>query len=139
MRDLDIVGTGWSFPPRFDRQSGSVELRSGAEDIEESLRIIFSTRIGERLMQPKFGCDLSDQVFEPLNTGQLAYIQNLVETAILHHEPRIDAQVSVEPLEDLQSLLINVDYVIRGTNSRFNLVYPFHLQNDGSQLEGSAG
>ena len=45
-----FIGTGWSFPPAFDKATASVELRTGIADVEESLRIIFTTQLGERVM-----------------------------------------------------------------------------------------
>ena len=46
-----FLGTGWSFPPAFDRESGSVEMVQEEEDIRQSLEILLSTSIGERVMQ----------------------------------------------------------------------------------------
>lgn len=126
--ERDIIGQGWSFPPSFSRDTGSVEMRRGVEDIEESLTIIFSTSIGERVMQPKFGCNLKDHIFDPLNAGQLAYIESLVSTAILYHEPRIDAEVRVDVDSERSALIINVYYTVRGTNSRYNFVFPYYIR-----------
>lgn len=126
--ERDIIGRGWSFPPSFNLDTGCVEMRRGNQDIEESLQVIFSTTIGERLMQPTFGCNLADQVFEPLNAGQLSYVESLVATAVLYHEPRIDASVSVAIDEQRNALIITVDYTVRGTNSRFNFVYPYYIR-----------
>jgi phage baseplate assembly protein W len=126
--ERDIVGQGWSFPPSFNRETRSVDLRRGVDDVEESLEIIFSTSIGERVMQPDFGCNLADHIFDPLNAGQLAYIETLVSSAILYHEPRIDAEVRVDVDTERNALIINVDYTIRGTNSRFNFVFPFYTR-----------
>jgi phage baseplate assembly protein W len=68
-------------------------------------------------------------VFEVMNTSRIAYIENQVRTAILYHEPRIDAdQVTVEPDQNAGLLLIGVGYKVRGSNSRFNFVYPYYLQ-----------
>ena len=125
----DFVGTGWSFPPSFNLGLGKVDMATGEEDIRQSLQIIFSTRLGERIMNPRFGCSLQETLFEPMNSSLIAYLQNLIETAILYHEPRIDAEsVIVENDATEGRLLIVIDYKIRGTNSRFNFVYPFYLQ-----------
>ncbi len=123
-----FLGRGWSFPPSFDRAGAEVETTSGVTDIERSLEIIFTTALGERVMNPTFGCSLEDMVFESMNTSMLAYVRNLLETAILYHEPRIDAE-PVELISDgLEGMLrIVVHYTVRGTNSRFNFVYPFYL------------
>ncbi|RQP08730.1 MAG: hypothetical protein EAS52_24730, partial [Parapedobacter sp.] len=51
-----FLGTGWSFPPQFDNEGGSVEMLSDGEDIRSSLEILLSTRPGERVMRPNYGC-----------------------------------------------------------------------------------
>lgn len=135
MAQLDkIIGRGWSFPPQFELAKGEVRMTTGGEDIHNSLYIIFTTTLGERIMQPKFGCSLESMLMEPMNTGTLAYIRNLLEIAILYHEPRIDAeniQLDVNPSEGM--LHIKVQYLIRGSNSRFNFVHPFYLQEGSGQ------
>lgn len=130
--DPRIVGRGWSFPPRFDRATAEVEMTVGVDDIQRSLRILFTTTLGERVMNPTYGSSLADMAFDPMNTGMIAYIQNLLETAILYHEPRIDAEairITTNPLEGMLSILI--EYRVRATNSRFNFVFPFYLNEGG--------
>lgn len=127
--EASFLGAGWSFPPTFDRGLAQVNMTAGVEDINKSLEIIFSTALGERLMNPTFGCALDDMVFEPMNVSQVTYIENLIETAILYHEPRIDADtIEVRP-DDLEGILwIEIEYTVRTTNSRFNFVFPFYLE-----------
>lgn len=130
--DDPFLGTGWSFPPTFDRSHAEVKMTSGVEDIERSLEIIFTTALGERIMNPAFGCSLADMAFEPMNTGRVTYVVNLLETAILYHEPRIDAEtIEVQPDAQEGILWIRVEYQVRGANSRFNFVYPFYLDTPG--------
>ncbi len=126
-----FLGRGWSFPPAFDKATAGVEMRTGIADIQESLQIIFTTRLGERIMNPRFGCALDDNVFESMNTSRLSWIETQVRTAILYHEPRIDAdRVQIEPDPTEGRLLIVVSYRVRGANSRFNFVYPSYLNDD---------
>jgi uncharacterized protein len=73
-----ILGTGWAFPPEFDRNAGAVQMVSGEEDINQSLNILLSTSLGERVMQARYGCNLHDFVFEPLNSSVIGYIRDLV-------------------------------------------------------------
>ena len=130
MDDQPFVGRGWSFPPTFSRQVGGVDLVTGHEDIEQSLFIIFHTSLGERLMRPNFGCNLADEVFEPLNTSKLNYLEHLLKTAILYHEPRIDARdIRLLPNTLEGVLTIEDDYVIRESNSRFNFVFDFYIRD----------
>ena len=107
----------------------------GREDIEESLEILLSTSLGERVMLPQYGCNLQDYQFEAINSNLLAFIRTLVENAILYFEPRIKLENIEVSESDTQEAIegkleISVDYVIRETNSRFNYVYPFYL-NEG--------
>ena len=123
-----FIGRGWSFPPAFDEQAAGVVMSTGIRDIEESLRIIFTTALGERIMNPLFGCALGDSVFEVMNTSRISYLENLIRTAIIYHEPRIDAdQIAVEPDQLAGVLRIGVGYKVRGANSRFNFVYPYYM------------
>lgn len=128
-----FLGTGWSFPPAFDRESGSVEMVQEEEDIRQSLEILLSTSIGERVMQPSYGCNLRDYQFEPVSNTFIGFLVDLVERAILFFEPRILVEnISITEPGDIQlfegKLLISIDYVIAGTNSRYNYVYDFYLR-----------
>ena len=123
-----FIGSGWSFPPSFDQQTAGVVMSTGVRDIEQSLEIIFSTALGERLMNPLFGCALDSMVFEAMNTSHLSYLENMIRTAIIYHEARIDAdRITVEPDPIEARLMIAIGYRVRGSNSRFNFVYPFYL------------
>jgi len=126
-----FLGTGWSFPPAFDAVSGTVVLVSDEEDIRESLNILLSTSLGERVMQPRYGCNLEDYLFEPLNSTTVGFIKNLVSNAILFYEPRIVAEEITVTGDDSAALFegrfsIEVKYSIPGTNSRFNYVYDYY-------------
>jgi hypothetical protein len=124
-----FLGRGWSFPPSFSQSLASVAMVSGIEDIRQSLWILFGTRPGERVMVPLYGCDLSQYVFRTLDATLLAEISDTVATAILRWEARIDL-LSVDAVaapEEPGLVLITVDFRVRATNSRSNLVYPFYL------------
>lgn len=86
------------------------------------------------MMRPDFGCGIHDLVFDPINAGTVALVDNSVREALLFFEPRIDVlNIDVSDKEAGQGkLLISIDYLVRATNSEFNLVFPFYL------TEGSA-
>lgn len=130
-----FLGRGWGFPPTFDKASKSVGMLEEEADIESSLEILLSTRLGERIMQPNYGCNLDDMVFEAMNLTMLTYLKDLVENAILYFEPRIDLEgVDIDTSQELEGvLLIIIDYTVRTTNSRFNFVFPFY-KNEGSNI-----
>ena len=124
------LGTGWGFPPTFDKAAKRVKLVSAEEDICESLKILLSTSLGERVMQPTYGCNLQELLFEPLSPTVASNIKELIRTAILYHEPRIRLnRLELNLDRQVQGVVnISVDYTIISTNSRFNFVYPFYSQ-----------
>ena len=123
-----FLGRGWSFPPTFDPFSGEVNMLNGEEDIQSSLQILLSTRLGERIMQPKYGCNTDDMIFQTLDTTLETEMKNRIEVAILFFEPRIDIVKQSLTQDDLGGLiLLSLDYVVRTTNTRGNLVFPFYL------------
>jgi phage baseplate assembly protein W len=124
-----FLGRGWSFPPLFDNTSGEVQMLEGADDIQSSLQVLLSTRLGERVMQPLFGCNLDVMVFDLLDTTLKTEMKNLIEKAILYFEPRINLEkIDLSTQNELNGvILITVNYIVRSTNTRGNLVYPFYL------------
>lgn len=123
-----FLGTGWGFPPEFSKTSPQPDMLSNEDDIRSSLEILLSTRQGERVMRPDYGCNLDELVFEPITTTFKTYIQDLIRTAILYHEPRIDVnKIEMDDAGEVEGrILISIDYTVRATNSRFNFVFPFY-------------
>lgn len=137
MEEKSFLGRGWSFPPTFETASGGILMVTGKEDIDQSLEILLSTSLRERVLQPQYGCNLGDFQFEAMNANLVGYLKDLVQTAILYHEPRIKLDnIEISESDSLDAitgfLKISIDYVIRETNSRFNYVYPFYI-NEGIQ------
>ena len=128
----DFLGRGWSYPPSFDRDAGSVAMVADEQDIEESLRILFGTQRGERLFQPKYGLDVKDLLFEAMSTTMRTLLEDRVKIGILIYEPRIEPlAVTVHSQEPASGELhIELDYRVRATNSRYNLVFPFYVIPD---------
>jgi phage baseplate assembly protein W len=128
--EQSFLGTGWSFPPTFSRGALSVEMVSDEVDIRQSLWVLFSTTLGERVMLPLYGTQIWEMVFRAINTTLITQLADMVSQAILYWEPRIEVvDINVTPDATQDGLvLISVDYIIRRTNTRSNLVYPFYLQ-----------
>jgi uncharacterized protein len=124
----EIIGTGLGFPLRVDRQ-GAVALVSGSTDINEAIMLILSTAPGERPMRPLFGCGIHDYVFESIDAYTIGRLEREVRIAIDRWEPRIEIENIRIDTEDAGNgrLAIELDYVVRATNDRRNLVYPFYV------------
>lgn len=137
--ETSFLGRGWGFPPAFDNQTGSLAMVEDEEDVRQSLGILLSTRIGERLLQPGYGCELDRYLFEPVDTTFRASIGELVRSAILYFEPRIVLEsVDLIPFNEEGRLDIEVRYHIPSVNSRANLVFPFYPYEGASQALWSA-
>jgi uncharacterized protein len=124
----DFIGRGVAFPLRVD-QSGSIATSSGVADIESSMRMILTTAPGERLMRPDFGCRIWELLFEPINANTLGLMSEAVREALARWEPRATVtDIRLDPSSnDAGQVLINIDYLVRTTNDRRNLVYPFYV------------
>ena len=125
---MSFLGRGWSFPPRFDSRQRVVMVEHD-EDIDESLRILFRTRVGERVMQHAYGTRLHQMVFEEISEQTFTEITDMIKKAVMFFEPRIALeQLDVRPSgEDLARLDLLLHYRIRTTNTRHNMVYPLYL------------
>jgi uncharacterized protein len=132
----NFLGKGWSFPPTFNKQLKEVVMTEKVEDIEKSLQILLTTSLGERIMQPRYGCNMDDLVFESLDTGTKTIIIDRIQTAILFFEPRIEAKkIQLNTQNELEGeILVEIEYIISSTNSRYNFVFPFY-RKEGTELD----
>lgn len=124
-----FLGTGWSFPPEFEKQGKDVELSSDEKDIAESIRILLNTSPGERLMRPDYGCGIRRFVFETQDSTFINGLNHLIYHALLNYEPRVNfIDAVVIKRDDYDGILhIQVNYTIIITNTRHNIVFPFYL------------
>ncbi len=129
----DFLGRGWSFPPDFVAAGAAVRMLEEEVDVASSLEILLSTTQGERILQPLYGCNLDELLFESLDTRMKTLMADKVESAILYNEARITLEsVKLDDSQELQGVvLIEVVYRVKSTNSRFNFVYPYY------KLEGT--
>ena len=133
--NLDFLGRGWSFPPTFVRDGAAVAMLEEEADIASSLEILLSTTPGERVLQPFYGCNLSELLFETLDTRMKTLMADKVESAILYHEARITLEsVKLDDSLELEGVVqIEVVYRVKSTNSRFNFVYPYY-RSEGTDI-----
>lgn len=125
-----FLGTGWCFPPQFGRSGGTVMV-SNEEDIRESLLILLSTRPGERVMHPTYGCGLQTLVFENISESLKTKVKEMVARAIAQFETRVSVElinVLTDALGDAL-LKIEIGYRVNATNSVHNMVFPFYIDN----------
>lgn len=125
----DFLGVGWTAPVSLNAE-GQVDLAHEETAVRQSIWMILSTAPGERLMRPDFGCGIHELVFAPNSAETIGQVTNAVNQALISWEPRIDLEnVDAFPDGDQPNrLIIQINYRVRTTNNRFNLVYPFYLE-----------
>jgi phage baseplate assembly protein W len=123
-----FLGRGWRFPIQPDA-SGSLSYVEGEANIEQSLKVLLLTALGERVMRPTFGCAAPRLVFAPGSVQYLRLLETTIREAVRDWEPRValDDVVAEALREDETHVNVNIDYRIRGSNTKFNLVFPFYL------------
>ncbi|KGM28987.1 phage baseplate protein [Photorhabdus luminescens] len=121
----DIYGQGWAFPPQFSVKDNShpeiptdVKMAAGAENVRQSMKILFLTEPGERIMREDYGCGLNDYLFANINDELMAEIQTRIEERVLRYEPRAEITViQVNQRTDLlNTLYVQVTYALRGSD-----------------------
>ena len=126
----EFLGIGWNLPVALDADDRLRMASDGEEGIRQSIWMILSTAPGERLMRPDFGCGIHDMVFGVSSAGTANAMAGAVRKALATWEPRIDVLdvfAAPDPAEP-SVLQIEINYQVRSTNSRFNLVFPFYLE-----------
>jgi uncharacterized protein len=124
-----FLGVGTAFPLALGPAGNGLARAEYEASVRQSILIILGTARGERPMRPEFGCGIHDLVFASLSAATVGRIDREVREALLRLEPRIDViAVTISPDAAASVLLIDIEYEVRATNTAFNLVYPFYLQ-----------
>ncbi len=123
-----FLGTGWGFPPTFDKALRKVGLLAGVEDIHSSLEILLSTALGERVMRSDYGSNLDKYIFDPIDENLKSLLKKIITDAIYLYEPRITPdQVGLTAEPEEGRVMIEVSFTVKATNSRSNIVFPYYL------------
>jgi len=124
--EIEFLGKGIAFDFGVDSQGG-IAFSSFEMCVEESIGIILSTQIGERIYNPDFGCRIHELMFEPNTTQTQALAALYVREALEMYENRINL-LDVEAYgEDERSLNVDIRYELIESDREYNLVYPFYL------------
>jgi phage baseplate assembly protein W len=128
-----FLGTGWRFPILPD-EAGRLGYAVGEQSIEHCLRALLLTATGERVMRPEFGTKAQESVFAPGSVQNLRDLERSVADAVRTFEPRVELDsvtAEADPLDESR-VTVSVEYRIRRTNTKANLVFPFYVGLTGS-------
>jgi|688.fasta_scaffold307528_1 phage baseplate assembly protein W len=94
------------------------------EQVKSDLKNLILTNRGERLMQPEFGCNLRQAIFEQIGPETYSYIRGEIENSIQRWLPYIivnNVDVSSDTnSKDNNRINVQLDYTLAyaGNNSR---------------------
>ena len=124
----DHIGAGWCFPLGMN-QRGDILLASGIAKIEQSIKIILGTRIGERVNAPDLRLPPPRAGVRPLRCRDARPGRKVCHRGTqLLGAPDRSARNRAEPDQrsPQNTLSITILYRIKETNDERNLVYPFY-------------
>lgn len=129
-KEKEFLGQGIAFPFQLS-PTGRLNLSSGEDDIQQSIRIILGTAPGERLMRPEFGCRIYELLFDPYDIATRSQIIDYVREALAWWEPRIEVQeVTVESENEEGRIFVKIDYTIKDTHDERSIIHPFYLMGE---------
>ncbi len=136
MADNSFLGMGMKFPPQVNPATGRFEVSAGEVSVRESVYLILMTAQSERPMRPEFGTNLMSYTFLDLNHTMLNMVIRSVKDQLVSQEPRIDdVNIVADTTSRPGAVLFDISYVVRETNVRDNLVFPFYLNMDNEETE----
>lgn len=108
---------------------GGMAMVEDRESVSQAILLLLSTRPGERVMRPTYGCQLYRLVFSPNDGTTAGLAMHYVRQALDLWEPRIevlhlDAEQAAEYPEQL---LIRLAYQVRATQQQETLNFFFNL------------
>jgi len=124
----EFLGRGWRFPILPD-VTGALGYVEGEPNVEQSLRLLLLTALGERVMRGTFGTSAPQLVFAPGSVQYLGLLETSLREAVSDWEPRIELlEVLAEAQPDRPTtVVVSISYRVLATNTKLNLVFPFYL------------
>lgn len=99
--------TGFDLTP-FGNQLGRV---TNEQSVNQSLRNLIKTSLGERLFQPMVGSDVYNMLFENNVSENIDLIELFIKNTIENNEPRVFLSgIEVKPSKNDYSIEINIYY-----------------------------
>jgi uncharacterized protein len=115
--DLDLektVGLGL-----YSRPTNDILVDNDITAIKNSLRNIFTTKKGQKILNPDFGLSLEQYLFQPITNANAKALGTDISTGISRYEPRITvSNIVVNPMFDLEQYYVSVYYTLLEINQQ---------------------
>jgi phage baseplate assembly protein W len=101
--------SGFGFPFRI--VDGGVGRATGFEKIEQNVRHLLSTRLGERVMLRTYGGGVHHRIQDPDDATLRALVKHEVEQALRIFMPEVQLTAPIQVLAREAGLTITIDYM----------------------------
>ena len=130
-QDKSYLGKGLAFPLQVNARR-ELALVGAEKDIEQSIQIILSTRPGERVMRPTFGCRAHELLFDLRDATTINLLRKYVEEALAFWEPRIQVMSVTTYIDESNdsSIYVDIEYQIKESHDIRSIVFPFFLDGE---------
>jgi phage baseplate assembly protein W len=111
-----------------------VEMVDGDESIRQAIYLLLTTRPGERVMRPDYGCPLHRLLFAPNDATTAGLAIHYVQSALDRWEPRIEVlELDASQHPELRNRLeIFLTYRVRSTQNTSSMSFSFELSGEES-------
>lgn len=125
-----FLGKGLMSPLTEDPVTGDFMRVSDEANVKQCLKDGLLTAIGERVLNEGLGTIVPEMVFE-----ESEVVRDLTEPSIKDYVEQFEPRVILQSVKvtqtngsaDMSAFSVFVSYIIRATNRRENLVFPFYL------------
>lgn len=106
---IDISKIGKDFTGKKD-----VALLTNERAVSESIKNLIGTKPGQRIMNPEFGINVEQFLFQPIDDLSALEIRQEIEYGLEQFEPRLETfKVEVIPVEDENMYIVNLSFTIK--------------------------
>jgi uncharacterized protein len=111
--------------------AGRLATVSGGAAVRQAILLLLTTRPGERVMRPDYGCLLHRLMFAPNDPTTAGLAIHYVRQALTRWEPRIEiTRLDAGPAPDDGRLTITLEYRLRASGGREFLELDLDLQGE---------
>ena len=94
----------------YGNQLGRV---TNEQSVNQALKNILLTNLGERLFSPNVGSNIYDTLFDLNYRENLSTLEFFIQNTIKNNEPRVNPlEISVKPTEDENTIQISIIYTL---------------------------
>jgi len=114
--------------------TGGVSMAEGLASVRQAILLLLTTRPGERVMRPEYGCDLHRLIYSPNDNTTAGLALHYVRKALARWEPRVEV-VKLDAGRDEADpgrLEIALEYRLRATRELDRLTFTVNLAGESA-------